>query len=105
MPARRGLVSAVLLTVLVAVLVGCGSMESKKSTQSGVAVVGDSLTVPIAGALTKDLEKDGWKDVRVDAQVGRAMSSSALVPSGITAIKALKRKGFDPPEWIVALGT
>jgi len=80
-------------------------MTSTQSVRSGVAVVGDSLTVPIASALTKDLKKDGWKDVRVDAEVGRAMSSSALVPSGITAIKGLKRKGFDPPAWIVALGT
>jgi lysophospholipase L1-like esterase len=73
--------------------------------RTGVAVVGDSLTVPISDSLRQQLQEAGWKDVRVDAAVGREISTPALAPSGLSAIAELKKGGFDPPGWIVALGT
>jgi lysophospholipase L1-like esterase len=93
-----------LLLLLVVVANACGS-EPAPSKQSGVAVVGDSLTVPISGALRQQLVKAGWKDVRVDAAVGREIATSGLVSSGVAAVVELKKQGFDPPAWIVALGT
>ncbi len=69
-------------------------------------MVGDSLTAPIAGVLTQRLEQAGWHDVRVDGVPGRVIPASAPPPrSGVAAVMGLKASGFDPPGWIVALGT
>jgi lysophospholipase L1-like esterase len=94
-----------LLLLLVIVGNACGGSVPEPSTRTGVAVVGDSLTVPISGALRQQLARAGWKDVRVDAAVGREIATSSLAPSGVAAVSDLKKRGFDPPAWIVALGT
>jgi hypothetical protein len=96
--------------VLVALVVAsgsfCGRKEPAPSLRAGVAVVGDSLTAPIRDSLVRRLKHAGWLQVRVDAFPGRQIPSSMGPPlSGVRAVRGLEAAGFDPPAWIVALGT
>lgn len=69
-----------------------------------ITVIGDSLTVGTSG-LANALETAGWIDARVDARVGRHLSSGSTEMSGVLTIRAMRAAGWDTPDWVVALGT
>jgi lysophospholipase L1-like esterase len=104
--ARASVRAAVLVALLVASGASCDRARPAASLRAGVAVVGDSLTAPIASSLAARMKRAGWYQVEVDAFPGRQIPSSLGPPlSGVRAVRALEARGFNPPAWIVALGT
>lgn len=69
-----------------------------------VAMVGDSLTVGSSGhleALAAELEID----LVINAEVGRRMTVSGTVDSGVSAVEDILAEFGEPDLWVVALGT
>lgn len=71
-----------------------------------IALIGDSLTFAHWSALPEVFERKKWGPFQLEARSGRkttvTLSSAA---SGLDAVRRLRAGGFDPPVWIVALGT
>jgi lysophospholipase L1-like esterase len=69
-----------------------------------LAVIGDSLTYGSAKLLTAELTSRAITDFAVDAERGRMIRSKAL-KSGVRALQELRKKGYTPDCFVVALGT
>ena len=73
-----------------------------KCTKLGV--IGDSLTVGSAPVLAPRLTTIGIHDFAIDAERGRHIRANAL-KSGVRALRALRKTGYSPDCFVVALGT
>jgi hypothetical protein len=101
------------VAVVVALVVAASSLAEPTASQArqarpacaAIAQIGDSLTVPIAGALRAAYHRLGWGDVRVDAHGGRAIIERLSGDvNGLSVVARLRESGFHGC-WVVALGT
>ena len=73
-----------------------------------IAVVGDSLTVGIESYAPADLAATGWAKAEIDGKGSRRtvfQPEDGEPDSGISAVRKFRDAGFDPQNWIIALGT
>jgi len=68
-----------------------------------VGIIGGSLSVGAADFQPSALKTYGITSTRTDAKVGRRITAKKT--GGITALKAMRAKGFAPDCWIISLGT
>lgn len=69
------------------------------------AVVGDSLSAGWVPGLAKELAARGLGPLDLEVRGGRSINTTRRpFDSGATIVDRLRRRGFDPPVWIVALG-
>jgi hypothetical protein len=79
--------------------------NSAQGPNGPIAVIGDSLTAGLINDLGSRLGDAGFGGLRIDAVVSRRMTKSSSVSSGTSAIQAARSAGFDPTNWMIALGT
>jgi hypothetical protein len=79
--------------------------DDARGPKGAIAVVGDSLTAGLINDLGSRLGDVGFGGLRVDAVVSRRMTKSSSVSSGVSAIRTARSAGFDPTNWMIALGT
>jgi hypothetical protein len=106
-----GLVAAALFTGAttggsVAALPASYVVDNETRHAGGVAIVGDSLTVSFLTGLPPALRFAGFGPFQIEARSARR----TLVPiagstSGIDGVRHIRASGFDPPLWVIALGT
>ncbi len=80
--------------------------DSTSRANGGIALVGDSLTYSYWSGLPASFVAEKWGPFQLEARSGRytTMTSSSAT-SGLDAVRRIRAGGFDPPVWIVALGT
>jgi lysophospholipase L1-like esterase len=72
----------------------------------GVAIVGDSLTVSFLSGLPNVLRFAGFGPFQIEARSARrTVVSIKGSTSGIDGVRHIRASGFDPPLWVIALGT
>lgn len=80
-------------------------------TSATVAVIGDSIIAVDRHAVAAVLTRAGVPPTVIDAVSGRATSyrtryrGGPLIPSGIDAVRSIRRAGHRPVLWVVELGT
>ncbi len=71
-----------------------------------MAIVGDSLTISYWGGLPASFKAQSFGPFQMEARSARrttvALTGST---SGIDGVRRIRASGFDPPLWVVALGT
>lgn len=75
-------------------------------SHGGIALVGDSLTFAAWSDLPQRFEEQQWGPFQFEVRSARfTVTTTESATSGLDAVRRLKQGGFDPPIWIVALGT
>jgi hypothetical protein len=71
-----------------------------------VAIIGDSSSAGFLSGLNTQLTKAGVGPYRYDIKGSRRITKSWLkYDSGVRVVEKMKASGFDPPAWVVALGS
>lgn len=71
-----------------------------------VAIVGDSLTVSFIAGLPGSLRRAGFGPFQIEARSARrTVIPLPGVTAGIDGVRHIRASGFDPPLWVIALGT
>ncbi len=72
----------------------------------GVALIGDSTTYSYFDGVPQSLVAEGWGPFQLEARSGRrTVFTLPGATSGLDAVRRIRAGGFDPPVWIVGLGT
>jgi lysophospholipase L1-like esterase len=71
-----------------------------------MAIVGDSLTISYWNGLPGSFRSQGFGPFQMEARSNRRTTAgSGSATSGLDAVRRIRGSGFDPPLWVVALGT
>lgn len=80
--------------------------DASTRANGGIALIGDSLTFAAWSDLPQQFEEHQWGPFQLEARSARfTVTTTESATSGLDAVRRLKASGFDPPIWIVALGT
>jgi hypothetical protein len=72
----------------------------------GVALVGDSTSYAFFDGLPASFVDVGWGPFQLEVRSARkTLVTSSVASSGIDGVRRIRAGGFDPPVWIIALGT
>lgn len=113
-PATRATAAALALSIAIgawapnsaAALPASYVVDTEQRMAGAVAIVGDSLTVSYIAGLPATLRSAGFGPFQIEARSARR----TLVPlpgvtAGIDGVRHIRASGFDPPLWVIALGT
>jgi len=74
--------------------------------RGAIALIGDSLSFSHWAGLPEEFEQERWGPFQLEARSGRfTTTTTPEATSGVDAVRRLRAGGFDPPIWIIALGT
>lgn len=81
-------------------------VDTQPRMAGAVAIVGDSLTVSYIAGLPATLRSAGFGPFQIEARSARrTIVGLPGVTPGIEGVRHIRSSGFDPPLWVIALGT